>query len=736
MKENTASKSLQNAITELLKQNEGQPLPRKRISHLLNITKKNYHVFEASLNELVRERVIQQTKGHLYIYKPISRLSGELRTARAGFGFVEVAGKDIDVFVSRSNLNTAFDRDIVEVQLYAETRGKRQEGFVTNIIKRFRELIVGTYHKTDYYTFVVPDSPKIYRDIVVPEDKTLNAQHGQKVLVQFDGWDNSQHNPQGHIVEVIGNPDDPGVDVASIAYSYNLPVKFKKELEDEAQKVSKDITKKDLEDRLDLRNLVCFTIDPLDAKDFDDAVSLEELQNGNLKLGVHIADVSHYVREASMLDKEAFSRGTSVYLVDRVIPMLPEYLSNNLCSLKPNVDRLSFSCFIEIDTKLDIINYHIQPSVINSKKRFTYEEFQEVYDTQSGSAHLTVINKMFDLSKKLTRQRFEEGSIDFETPEVRFVLDEKGHPVEVIPKKRLLAHRLVEEFMLLANKTVAKHIYKISPDKKRSLPFVYRIHEKPDPEKMTKFFNFLNALNIKFKPPKNITSKYFQSILDSIKGSPEETIIEEVALRSMMKAIYSEKNIGHFGLSFKDYTHFTSPIRRYPDLIVHRLLKLYASNEIKQPKKLFKQVGEICIQSTKMERLAVEAERESIKLKQCEFINKHIGDTFHGIISGVTAYGIYVEIEENFIEGFVQMTNMSDDFYIFDEATYSMTGKNTNRRVRLGDRVEIKVMGVNLEKREIDFTLLENPDHKPFSVKPRETTEPKKNRKTRRSRRK
>ena len=336
---------------------------------------------------------------------------------------------------------------------------------------------------------------------------------------------------------------------------------------------------------------------------------------------------------------------------------------------------------------------------------------------------------MYQLSKRLTQQRFEEGSIDFDTPEVRFIMDEKGYPVEIVPKKRMGSNRLVEEFMLMANKTVAKHIYHISPQKSNLLPFIYRIHEKPDPEKMNKFFNFLKALEIPFRPEKKISSKYFQSILDSIKGSPEETIIEEVALRSMMKAIYSENNIGHFGLSFMDYTHFTSPIRRYPDLIVHRLLKAYAQNEMRDPKKLKKEIAAIAHQSTRMEKLAVEAERESIKLKQCEYINKHIGDTFHGIISGVTAYGIYVEINEIFIEGFVQMTNMSDDYYVFDETTYSMTGKHTSRRVRLGDRVEIQVLNVNLEKREIDFTLLEDPEFEPFIAAKRETEDNKKIRK-------
>ncbi len=732
MKNEEISPKIQKAILALLKENAGSSLPRKQISHFLNIRKKEYPVFEDSLRDLVREGVVKKTNGNRYMSQQVSRFTGELRTARAGFGFVVVEDLEDDIFVSRSNMNTAFDRDTVEVQLYAKTRGKRQEGFITKVHERFRKQVVGTYRKTEYYNFVVPDSPKIYRDIVVPEDKKLNAKDGQKVLVRFDQWDSTQHNPEGHIVEVLGDADAPGVDIISVAYSYNLPVKFTDELEKEAKKASGKIQKKDLEGRLDLRDMVCFTIDPVDAKDFDDAVSLEKLENGNWKLGVHIADVSHYVTPGSPIDKEAYKRGTSVYLVDRVIPMLPEHLSNDLCSLKPKVDRMAFSCFMEIDNDLKTVSHQISPSIINSNKRYTYEEFQKDFDEQRKVPHLEIINEMFKLSKRLTQQRFVEGSIDFETPEVRFILDKKGQPVEVIPKKRLGAHRLVEEFMLMANKTVAEHILQISPKKAAPLPFIYRIHETPDPEKMNKFFNLLKALKVPFRPAKKISSKYFQTVLDTIKGKPEEVIIREVALRSMMKAIYSEKNIGHFGLSFKDYTHFTSPIRRYPDLVVHRLLKMYADDEMKNPKELLKDLKDMCRQTSKMERLAVEAERESIKLKQCEYINKHIGDQFFGIISGVTAYGIYVEIEETFIEGFVQMTRMSDDFYIYEEASYSMTGRNTGRRISLGDRVEIKVEGVNLEKREIDFVLMEDPDFEPFTPETIEEPKPKKRRRQRR----
>jgi len=723
------SETMEQKILTLLKGERKKEFSRKQISHLLNIKKKNYHAFEAALNDLVKEGLIRRTKGHTYIYQGVSRYVGELSLTRAGFGFVSVEGLDDDIFVARHNMNTALDRDTVEVQLYAQNRrGKRKEGHIIRVIKRFRSVIVGTYRETDYYRYVVPDSTKIYRDIIVAADKTLGAKDGQKVLVSFDRWDSDQHNPEGAIVDILGDPDTPGLDIISVAYAHNLPVKFPAEVEQAAQKKNARITKEILNDRIDLRDLVCFTVDPVDAKDFDDAVSLEKLDNGHWRLGVHIADVSHFVEEGSVLDKEALNRGTSVYLVDRVIPMLPEKLSNDLCSLKPNVDRLAFSCFMELNDTLEVVNHAIHPSVIHSKRRFSYEEVQEIVDSQKPDPLLPVLQDMMALSRKLTRQRFEKGSIDFETPEVRFILDDKGKPKEIIPKKRLGAHRMIEEFMLMANKTVAAHI-KTLPGYKSPPPFIYRVHEKPSPEKMEKFYNLLKALNIPFKPVKRISSRWFQQIIESIKGTPEETVIEEVALRSMMKAVYSEKNIGHFGLAFDDYTHFTSPIRRYPDLEVHRLLRLYAAEKPKELKKLRGHLAEICKQSSRQERLAVEAERDSIKLKQVEYIERHIGEAFHGVVSGVTASGIYVELNDTYIEGFVPMTSMTDDYYIYDEATYSMTGRHSGRPIRLGDTVEIRVESVELSRRDINFSLLESADFEPRPLPPKPEATGKRNRK-------
>ncbi len=702
-------------IIDFLKQTPGAVFSRKDISHALNVHKQDYRLFENALKELTQEKKIVHVKKHQYTLSRVGqRYVGELRTTRSGFGFVYIEEEDFEIFVAQPNLNRAFDRDVVEVQLYAASRGKRLEGFVYRVVKRFRELIVGTYHRNPYYSYVVPDDPKIYRDIIIPPDHALDAKDGQKVIVKFERWERDQHNPEGRIVEILGDADTPGVDIVSIAYSFNLPVRFPRQVEEAAEQIPAKIEKRDLQNREDLRHLECFTIDPVDARDFDDAVSLQILPNGHFELGVHIADVSHYVKPDTILDKEAYRRGTSVYLVDRVVPMLPERLSSDLCSLRPDVDRLTFSCIMEINPQGEVVNYRITPSIIKSKRRFTYEEVQDILDGNVESPFASTLKEMDRLREILMRRRFAKGGIDFETPEVQFVLDERGKPVEIIPKKRLNSHRLVEEFMLMANQTVAQHIKRISPGGKNLLPFIYRVHEKPDQDKMKRFFDFLSAMRVPFKPVKRVTSRYMQQLLESIKGTKEEIIIEEVALRSMMKAVYSEKNIGHFGLGFKDYTHFTSPIRRYPDLVVHRLLKFYAQEANRQKVKgLNKTLRKISLQATKRERLAMEAERESIKLKQMEYIEKYLGEEFEGIVSGVLSFGVFVELKEIFVEGIVPVEALTDDFYIYDEATYSLIGRDTENTIRLGDEVRVRVEEVDFERRRIRFSLLENMSDEP-----------------------
>jgi len=678
------------------------------IKKSLGINKKNEHLFAKAMDLLIQSgRLNKDSKSGGYsLAAKTKKIFGELRLTKSGFGFVIQENNETDVFISRDHLNTALDRDIVEVKLYARHRGKNLEGFVTKIIERKRNQFVGTFHKTSYYGFMVPDDPKIYRDFFIPKEKQKDAKEGQKILVKLEKWETDHLNPEGKVLEILGYPGEPGVDVAAVAYSFGISTTYPDRPEKEALQIQTEIQEDEISRRLDFRNRETFTIDPFDAKDFDDAVSLEVLDNGNFSLGVHIADVSHYVTKNSYLDKEALNRGTSTYLVDRVIPMLPEYLSNELCSLRPNEDKLTYSCIMELNQQGDVVSYEIRPSLINSKYRFTYEDAQEIVDGKTESIHTTTLKNMMEISKTLTNKRLNEGGIDFETPEVAFDLDERGFPTSITRKARLDTHRLIEEFMLLANKTVARHVQSLGSGKE-NVPFIYRNHEKPDKEKMNKFFEFLKALKIKFQPVKNITSQYFQGILNSIKGRKEEIVIEEVALRSMMKAVYATKNIGHFGLGFEDYTHFTSPIRRYPDLIVHRLLKQYnQKSSIEQNQQRIQTLQKICDQSNLTERTAMEAERESIRLKQVEYISQKIGQEFKGVISGVMSFGIFVELIDTLVEGLVHIRNLDDDFYIYNEKTYTLVGRDSGFQLRLGDEVKIRVAEVSMEDGKVDFALI------------------------------
>ncbi len=694
-------------ILNLLRQNE-TGLSSKSLSKVLEVHKAEYRFFRAALDNLKSHHLIQKVRetNNFIIAEIQNFVEGELKIARGGFGFVlDENNKNDDIFIGRDHLNTAFDRDIVQVKLYAKSKGKRREGFVTKVVKRFRTTFVGTFHLTKYYGYVVPDDSKIYRDFFIPKEKYGKATHGQKVLLTLDEWKSDHQNPEGTIIEILGFPGEKGVDIASIAGSFQLGLNFTEKVENEAINIQYKVTESELKSRIDFRNETCITIDPEDAKDFDDAVTFKLLNNGNYELGVHIADVSYYVAENSSIDKEAFKRTTSVYLVDRVIPMLPEHLSNELCSLQPQKDRLTFSCIMEFSPKGNIANYKISPSIIHSKRRFNYEEVQSIIDNKSTDPFYPLLNDMMQFSKLLTKKRLSDGGIDFETPEIEFDLDDTGFPTAIHRKQRLDSHRLIEEFMLAANKTVAQHIKKISSEK-FSYPFIYRVHEKPDTEKMKKLLEFLKAIGYQIKFNKNDLTSFFQKLLNDIKGSKEEIVIEEIALRSMMKAMYATKNVGHFGLGFEDYTHFTSPIRRYPDLAVHRLLREYLKSS-KFDKNMFtRKLKKICDQSSTMEKLALEAERGSVRLKQNEYISLHVGEEFEGVISGVMSFGIFVELVETLVEGLIHITNLNDDYYIFNEKSYSLIGRDSNRALRLGDTVKIIVDKVNLEVGKVDFRLV------------------------------
>ncbi len=698
------------SILNFLKKKKGKSYKKREISRILGVKKSDYHLYRDALNELARSGKVARLKGGRYtIAATLQKIHGQIQITRKGFAFVTDERTGEDIFISAQNLNTALDQDIVEVQLFGVSRGKNKEGRVIDIISRAKEVFVGTYHETEYYGFVVPDNPKVYRDFFIPENETAGAKHGQKVLVELEKWDSFELNPVGKIQEVLGYPEEPGVDVSSVALDFGLPLKFSKQVENEAAKIQCQVSPQELSRRLDLRDEITFTIDPAEAKDFDDAVSLDKLNDGNYRLGVHIADVSYYVTEGSNIDKEAFRRGTSIYMVDRVIPMLPEHLSNEICSLQPHRDRLTYSCIMDVSSSGTVFNYKIQESVINSKRRFTYEEVQAIIDDENSDDPLAdILREMHRLSRILRDYRIQQGSIDFETPEVRFTLDESGKPVDIIPVDRLHSHELIEEFMLLANQTVTKSVQSQSKNQKTK-PFIYRVHEKPDAEKLQKFRNFLQALGHKVRIKRNLSPRDFQNTLQQIEGDKDEILIKEVALRTMMKAVYSPNNAGHFGLAFQYYTHFTSPIRRYPDLIVHRLLKEYEATVSKQRQRdLKKSLKRICEVSSERERIALEAERESIRIKQVEWISQHKDKVFEGLISGVLAFGVFVETIPYLIEGLIRIENLADDFYIYDEKTYSLIGKDTGKLLRLGDSVKVKVDHIDLERNEVDFRLVEN----------------------------
>ncbi len=707
------SKLLEKKIIDILKHHAGRRFKTKTLARQLHISNEMYPLFREILKNLTAEGKIIKDGRNGYTYrKGVATIVGTLDVKTQGYGFVRAEDGKTEIFVSQKNMGTAINGDVVRVQLFASPRRKGQlaEGKVVEVIQRRKANIVGIFRRGKYFNYVVPDDLKIPWDILVAPENDAGAKPGQKVVVKILDWEHDQLNPEGRIVEVLGYPDEKGVDVLSVAKSFDLPVAFPKTVLKAAEKMPSGIPEEEIARRLDLRDEEIFTIDPEDAKDFDDAVSLKILDNGFYELGVHIADVSYYVKENNILDKEALRRATSVYLVDRVVPMLPERLSNELCSLRPDEDRLTFSAIMVLNKKLNVVDYQIVESVIRSKRRFSYEEVQKIIDTGRGDFAKT-LRRMRDLSQALRRKRIREGSLDFETPEVKVILDEGGNPVEIRKVDRLESHQLVEEFMLLANQTVARHGTFGKGEQKakmRGLPFVYRVHERPSQDKIRDFKNLVEALGYKFPGKKGrVEQKELQKLLEQVEGTPEEIIVNNVMLRSMMKAQYSTKNIGHFGLGFSHYTHFTSPIRRYPDLQVHRLLKEYAGRVSPKRKAFLREhLPEVCKIASEQEIRALEAERKSVKMKQVEFMADKLGEEYSGIISGVVPFGIFVELEETLVEGLVPVRDLPEDYYYFDERQFSMIGKHTGTTFRLGDRVRVRVVRVDVNENIIDFTLV------------------------------
>ncbi|MDI9860362.1 ribonuclease R family protein [Flectobacillus roseus] len=743
-KEERFRESVKNEILSFFELNDDRSWSLNQVHKAFAVRDRSTKELFATLVEVLTKdkKLIRQKDGNYIIDRVTEFVTGKVDHVNARFAFVVVEGREDDVWISNQDLNGAIDGDIVKVLISAKRKkgSDRAEGEVVEILEHGRSEIVGTIELLPNYAFVTPDSKRLYQDIFVPREALKDVKHGDKVIVKITKWPLGERKMEGVIQEVLGKAGENNTEMHAILAEFGLPYHFPDGVEQEAEDISEKIPEAEIAKRKDMRGITTFTIDPIDAKDFDDALSFEQLENGNYQIGIHIADVTHYVQPNTILEQEAFKRATSVYLVDRVVPMLPEKLSNGLCSLRPNEDKLTFSAIFEITSKGKIKNEWFGRTVIHSDKRFTYEEAQEVLDLNNPPAEvpatvnettevatpveevkpkrgrkkkveepttpdvpflheLTVLN---NLAHILRAERFANGAVNFETVEVKFKLDENGKPLGIYQKIRKDAHKLIEEFMLLANKRVAEYVYKLRKKEPRNT-MVYRIHEAPDPEKLRTFSTFAKKFGYSVATEAAQISSSFNQLMEGIEGKPEQNILESLAVRTMSKAKYSTDPIGHFGLAFPFYSHFTSPIRRYPDMMAHRMLQHYLDGG--DP--LERAAWEVrCKHSSEMEKLASEAERASIKYKQVEYMSMMEEErVWDGIISGVTEFGIFVEITETASEGIVRMVDLKDDFYDFDRDNFRIVGQRNGKVYTFGDKVQVRVKECNLARRTMDLLL-------------------------------
>ncbi len=693
-------------ISDVLEKSSKEALNYKQVSARLNIT-------DSDAKETIHDILKQQAKKGIFAEPERGKfrlkdlktfIIGKVDLTADGAAFIVPDDEfEKDVFVSSRKLHNALHGDKVKVYIYAKKSGRKKEGEVVEIIQRAKTDFIGVIRISDRFAFVNVDDKKMLHDIFVPLSDLNGAKNGQKVQVSITDWPEGAKNPIGKISTILGEQGENNTEMNAILAQYGFPLSFPPEVEKEANSIPEEVSPEEIKGRRDFRDTVTFTIDPADAKDFDDAISFKKLENGHYEIGVHIADVSHYVRPNSALDKEAYGRATSVYLVDRVIPMLPERLSNGVCSLRPNEDKLCFAAVFELDEKANIINQWFGRTVIHSNRRFSYEEAQEVIETKAGD-YAEEILKLNELAYILREKKFKEGAISFESTEVKFKLDDHGKPIGVYVKERKDAHKLIEDFMLLANRKVAEFIAKKGKGKQK-YTFIYRSHDSPNLETLNTFALFAARFGYKIntKSDKEI-AKSLNYLMEDVEGKKEQNVLTQLAIRSMAKAVYTTKKTSHYGLAFDHYTHFTSPIRRYPDVMVHRLLAAYLNDE----KSANEEEYEIAAShSSAMEKRAADAERASIKYKQAEYLEDNIGNSYAGIISGVTEWGMYIELNANKCEGMIRLRDLTDDFYVLDEKNYCIVGQRKKRTYQLGDEVQVKVKKVDLSKRQIDFSLIQ-----------------------------